>query len=158
MNKKAQVPNKEYDSFDCEQLINVIFRDLFDFSIRVNGFGKSSTTKVLTSSVGIFYDCKSLTNLEKIDFISNIKVGDILFFHTQSLNDTMPSYSNRYPGHLALYLGENKFIHAKSSIGKVIIESLQEEDYLHILVGYKDLIPYILQEVLSENYQQSLSF
>lgn len=148
LNKIAQVPNKEYDCFDCEQLINTVYRDLFHFSIRQNGYGKSSTTKVMTSPIGDFYDFRNLTIQEKTEKINNIHIGDILFFHTQSLNDLEPTQENRYPGHVALYLGNNKFIHAKTSLGRVIISSL-EEKYLEILVGYKDLVPYILN--MNEN-------
>lgn len=144
LNKVAQVPNKEYDCFDCEQLINTIYRDLFHFSIRQNGYGKSSTTKVMTSPLGDFYDFRNLTIQEKKEKIMYIQGGDILFFHTQSLKDTKPMKENFYPGHVALYLGDNKFIHAKASSGKVLISNLEEEDYLEILIGYKDLIPYIL--------------
>lgn len=144
LNKIAQVPNKEYDYFDCEQLINTIYRDLFHFSIRQNGYGKSSTTKVMTSSIGDFYNFRNLTIKEKKEKIFNIQIGDILFFHTQSLSDFEPTRENWYPGHVALYLGDNQFIHAKSSSGRVLISSLEEENYLEILVGYKDFVSYIV--------------
>ena len=65
LNKIAQVPNKTYDCFDCEQLINVVYRDLFQISIRKDGYGKSSTTKVLTSSIGNFYNFSKLNIEEK---------------------------------------------------------------------------------------------
>lgn len=149
LNKIAQVPNKSYDCFDCEQLINVVYRDLFQFSIRKDGYGKSSTTKVMTSSIGDFYDFSDLTKEEKKKKIKQIQAGDILFFHTQSLDEFLPTKENRYPGHLGLYLGNQTFIHAKASAGKVMLSKLDEEDYIEILVGYKDLIPYIL-----ENYEQ----
>lgn len=154
LNKIARVPNKSYDCFDCEQLINTIYRDLFHFSIRKDGFGKSSTTKVLTSSIGDFYDFRNLTIEEKKECTRNIQIGDILFFHTQSLEENKPTYENRYPGHVALFLGNKFFIHAKSSSGKVMISHLEEEDYLEILIGYKDLVPYILN--CEENNTRSL--
>lgn len=149
LNKIAQVPNKKYDCFDCEQLVNTIYRDLFQFSIRQGGFGKSSTTKVLTSPNGTFYDFRFLTKEEKKIRIANIQIGDILFFHTQSLEENKPTFENRYPGHIALYLGNYEFIHAKASSSRVLISNFLEEGYLDILVGYKDLVPYILN--LQEN-------
>lgn len=154
LNKIAQVPNKSYDCFDCEQLINVVFRDLFSFSIRQDGFGKSSTTKVMTSPIGFFYGFRNLTMQEKKIKLAAIHVGDILFFHTQSLQDNTPTKDNYYPGHLGLYLGNNIFIHAKDSSKKVILSNLEEEDYLEILIGYKDLLPYILE---IEEYQNTYS-
>lgn len=151
LNKVAQLPNKDYDCFDCEQLINVIYRDLFGISIRKDGYGKSSTTKVLTSSIGDFFSCQNLKKNEKLQFISTIKAGDILFFHTQSIDETAPAIENHYPGHIALYLGDYKFIHAKVSAGKVIIESFFDEDYLDIFIGYKNLIPAIINIENSKN-------
>ena len=76
-----------------------------------------------------------------------------MFFHTQSLNDPVPIKDNRYPRHIALFLGDNKFIHAKASVGKVVIESLFDDDYLDILIGYKDLIPFII--TFEEDHQFS---
>lgn len=152
---EAKVPNHEYDCFDCEQLINVVYRDLFSFSIRKDGFGKSSTTKVMTSSVGVLTTCQELSKKEKIEFIhNNIKPGDILFFHTQSLKVKGPKENNRYPGHLALYLGNMKFIHARSTAGKVIIEDFKQEYFLEILVGYKNMIPTILEMYFEPSYQK----
>lgn len=144
LNKIAKVPNKDYDCFDCEQLINVIYRDLFGISIRKGGYGKSSTTKVLTSSIGQFYNLQSQE--EKLQFISFIQPGDILFFHTQSIHETMPTPQNRYPGHVALYLKDGKMIHASASKGKVMIESLYDEDNLNILVGYKDIVSTMIKQ------------
>ncbi len=149
VNKIAKIPNKDYDCFDCEQLINTVFRDLFHFSIRQGGFGKSNTTKVLTSPIGVFYDCSFLTLEEKRGRIAAIHTGDILFFHTQSLEENAPTFENRYPGHVALYLGNNLFIHAKASSGRVLISNFMEEDYLEIFVGFKNLVPFILH--LQEN-------
>lgn len=150
LNKVAQVPNKAYDCFDCEQLINVVYRDLFQISIRKDGYGKSSTTKVLTSSIGNFYNFSKLNIEEKKKKIFQIQIGDILFFHTQSLDEQSPTKENWYPGHLGLYLGNQTFIHAKSSAGKVVISNLNEENYIDILVGYKNLIPYILDKLETE--------
>lgn len=151
LNKIAQVPNKSFDCFDCEQLINVVYRDLFSFSIRAGGFRKSSTTKVMTSPLGKTYDFRNLNIEEKKMYIPNIQTGDILFFHTQSLRDNKPTKDNYYPGHIGLYLKDNIFIHAKASSKKVMLSNLEEDDYLEILVGYKDLVPYILEKVEQRN-------
>lgn len=148
--KIAQLPNNQFDCFDCEQLINVVFRDLFSFSIRKDGYGQSSTTKVMTSSIGLFYDLRNFSKIEKENKIAEIQIGDVLFFHTQSLEFEEPTPNNKYPGHVALYLGNFNFIHAKSSVGRVVVSNFYEEDYLEILIGYKDYIPYILTNVFEE--------
>ena len=43
--------------------------------------------------------------------LSIIKKGDVLFFHRQSMNDTIPKVDNKYPGHCGIYLGNNYFLH-----------------------------------------------
>lgn len=43
--------------------------------------------------------------------VSDIQKGDLLFF----------------PGHIALYLGENRFIHASASVGAVCIQEFNDE-------------------------------
>ncbi len=67
----------------------------------------------------------------------------------------MPTATNRYLGNIGLYIGNNQFIHAKFSLGKVTIENFFADDYLEIFIGYKDLVSYILQEELNNSYQQS---
>lgn len=136
-NKVAQSKNTTYDCFDCEQLVNVVYRDVLSINIRKGGYGLSTTTKVFTSEYGKL----NIINKDNInEEIKNIKAGDILFFHTQSLEDIEAKVDNRYPGHVGIYLGNYKFIHARTSLGRVAISKLTSEKYLKKLVGYKDII------------------
>ena len=48
---------------------------------------------------------------------SNLKVGDLIFFDTSGANDGNVS-------HVGIYLGNNEFIHASSSKGKVVISQM----------------------------------
>ena len=48
---------------------------------------------------------------------SNLKVGDLAFFDTNGANDGNVS-------HVGIYLGNNQFIHASSSKGKVVISEM----------------------------------
>ena len=48
---------------------------------------------------------------------SNLKVGDLVFFDTNGANDGNVS-------HVGIYLGNNQFIHASSSKGKVVISEM----------------------------------
>ncbi|QCX32503.1 NlpC/P60 family protein [Caloramator sp. E03] len=49
----------------------------------------------------------------------NLKVGDLVFFET----------SNRGISHVGIYIGSNKFIHASSGAGHVVITSLSDTYY-----------------------------
>lgn len=65
--------------------------------------------------------------------ISRIKSGDILFFHFP--------HGSGYPGHCGLYLQDFSFLHATSSVGKVVISNLQKNLlYKETLVGYKNIL------------------
>ena len=48
---------------------------------------------------------------------SNLKVGDLIFFDTNGSNDGNVS-------HVGIYMGNNEFIHASSSKGKVVISQM----------------------------------
>ena len=48
---------------------------------------------------------------------SNLKEGDLVFFDTDGDNDGNVS-------HVGIYLGNNQFIHASSSKGKVVISEM----------------------------------
>ena len=79
------------------------------------------------------------TNINKDTSIIN--KGDIVFFHRQSLKETEPRIDNKYPGHCGLYLGDNKFIHAPSTKGEVIISNLDSSKYwTRKLVASKNII------------------
>jgi NLP/P60 protein len=58
-------------------------------------------------------------NSEKKD-ISQIKVGDLLFFITSG-GDTI--------NHVGIYVGNNEFIHASSAKNKVVVSKLDSDFY-----------------------------
>lgn len=125
------------DAFDCAGLVWYIYNEIFDINIFELGFGISTTTKIMTSTFGkITLFEESLKDKD----LSLIKKGDVLFFHRQSLNDTIPRYDNKYPGHCGIYLGNKKFIHAKRNSKKVIINTFNKEYWLNKLVGFKNIV------------------
>lgn len=147
LQEKKKYGDRKYgpDEFDCSGLIWYIYNTLFDIDINSLGMGKSATTKEMTSNIGIL----SLVNehddisLKKI-FISDMEIGDLVFFHSQSMNDNEPSPFNYYPGHVGLYLGDNKFIHSSQSKGQVIINSFNDNnEWYQIFVGSKDIVSHI---------------
>lgn len=126
------------NSFDCAGLIWYIYKKLLDIDIYQNGFGLSTTTRMMTG----FYGLLSLygDSLSDKD-LSNINAGDILFFHNQSLEDNLPGEDNRYPGHCGIYLSNGIFIHCSRKKGRVVISDFNKNPYWNkVLVGSKDII------------------
>ena len=126
------------DAFDCAGLVHYIYEELFDIDIFKDGYGLSTTTKLMTSSYGkiILFDEHNLNK-----DLSIVKRGDVLFFHRQSKKDNIPKEDNYYPGHCGIYLGNNKFIHCTKSKGLVYISIFEKCKYWKkVLVGSKDII------------------
>jgi cell wall-associated NlpC family hydrolase len=61
---------------------------------------------------------------------SSLKFGDLIFFDTRR---------EAYPGHVGIYIGEDKFAHASSSLG-VTISSLQSSYYKTRFIGGKRIL------------------
>ncbi len=126
------------DEFDCSGFTKYIYKELFNIDIEKDGYGLGDTTKQLTSSIGITTKYKK-DDSNKDKYLKNINVGDLLFFHRQSLEENYPTKTNRYPGHVGIYLGNNSFIHASKDAGKIIISPLNN-NYLKQLVASKNII------------------
>lgn len=62
----------------------------------------------------------------------NLKLGDLVFFDTVSTKDNIIS-------HVGIYIGDNQFIHASSSQGKVVISKL-ENYYLNRFVNGRRIL------------------
>jgi len=60
----------------------------------------------------------------------DLSAGDLVFFRTYA----------KYPSHVGIYLGDNRFIHASSHDRKVTIESLDTPYYLKRYIGAKRLL------------------
>ncbi len=125
------------DIFDCAGLVWYIYNEVLGINLYENGFGLSTTTKIMTSNYGrltLFDEGNLNKNL------SLIHVGDIVFFHRQSLKDTIPKENNKYPGHCGIYLGNNRFIHCSRPKGKVVISNFMKNDYWNkVLVASKNV-------------------
>lgn len=128
--------------FDSKEFTTYIFKQLFDIDITINGYGLSYSTKQMTNDIG---DLKiyNENDKQKIAYLNDIKKGDLLFFHTQSLDETTPSPNNNFPGHVGIYLGNEEFIHATPSEEKITIDKL-EGKWFSILVASRDIIKEIV--------------
>lgn len=143
LNKKYVWGARGPDIFDCSGFTWYIYKMLFKINIEENGYGEGDTTKQMTSNVGLIKEYLE-SDPNKKEYIKDISPGDILFFHRQSLNETTPKPTNRYPGHVGIYIGNNKFIHASSDEEKIIISNL-DEYWTNILVASKDIITDIIR-------------
>ena len=61
---------------------------------------------------------------------TDLSAGDLVFFRTYA----------KYPSHVGIYLGGNRFIHASSRDRKVTIDSLDEPYYMKHYLGAKRLL------------------
>ena len=93
------------NSFDCSGFTYYVFKN-----------AAGITLKRTSESQG--YD----SSYTKISAISNLKVGDLVFFNTNSDDADLCD-------HVGIYLGSGSFIHASSAGGKVITSSLNSGYY-----------------------------
>ncbi|NJD61772.1 MAG: LysM peptidoglycan-binding domain-containing NlpC/P60 family protein, partial [Deltaproteobacteria bacterium] len=61
--------------------------------------------------------------------MDNLSIGDLVFFRTYA----------KFPSHVGIYLGDNRFIHASSRDRKVTIDSLDAPYYLKRFIGGRRL-------------------
>ena len=126
------------NNYDCAGLIWYIYNQILGIDIYNNGFGISTTTRMMTSYYGILRLYYEMSNDKDL---SVLKPGDIIFFHNQALHDHIPREDNKYPGHCAIYLSDNDFIHASRKIGRVVISNFCKNEYWkRSLVGSKDIV------------------
>ena len=67
---------------------------------------------------------------DAVDERSNLKFGDLVFFNTRR---------RVRPGHVGIYIGDGKFVHASSSVG-VSISSLDDDYYNRKYMGGRHIL------------------
>lgn len=130
------------EEFDCSGFTYYIYKELFNIDINETGYGNGDTTKQMTNNIGNLKQYNE-DDPNKHKYIEEINIGDLVFFHRQSLDEFIPTPNNRYPGHVGIYLGDNKFIHASSDAGKIIISEF-DDYWTKVLVASRDLIEGII--------------
>lgn len=131
------------EEFDSPGFTYFIFQQLFNLDINEPGFGLDNTTKQMTNDIGNL-KIYAENDPQKKDYLEEIKPGDLLFFHTQSKKENQPTPNNHFPGHVGLYLGDNKFIHASQEKAQIAIEELTA-DWQKILVASRDIFASIFK-------------
>ena len=130
------------EEFDCSGFTYYIYKELFNIDINETGYGVGDTTKQMTNNIGNLKQFNE-DDPNKKKYIQEINIGDLVFFHRQSLDEFSPTPKNRYPGHGGIYLGDNKFIHASGDAGKIIISEF-DDYWIKVLVASRDIISGII--------------
>lgn len=130
------------DEFDEAGLPFYIFKELFQIDIEKYGYGMNEITNQMTSSIGnLTKYIENDNNKEK--YLNDIKIGDLVFFHTKALDNCQPTTGNLYPGHVGIYLGDRKFIHVSVDKGYIVIDELKD-DWLDKLVASRDIVSSVI--------------
>ena len=126
---------EEFD-FDTYEFTTYIYKQLFNIDINNNGYGLDNSTKQMTNNIG---DLKIFNELDskKENYLTDIKKGDLVFFHTKEHNINRPAVNNHYPGHVGIYIGDKGFIHVDNN--KITVDKI-EAKWLDCLVASRDLI------------------
>lgn len=138
MNKKYIFNSEGPDEFDAPGFTWYIFKVLFNLDINQDGYGMDNTTKQLTNNLGILHSYIE-DDSNKSKYLLDIPKGSLVFFHTQAISDNQPLATNKYPGHVGIYLGDNQFIHASFKEKRIVIDSL-DDYWLKKLVASRDII------------------
>ena len=140
--------DKSKNTFNCSAFVRYIYNKLLGIDISQNGYGGGLTARIMTSNIGknLLID-ESVDKHSKIEFIrNNANIGDILLFHRQALNDNITTPTNYYPGHVGLYLGNDKYIDARSNRGNIDIVDISNDNYLDCFVGIKTILRNLVYE------------
>lgn len=139
LDKKYVWDKKGPDEFDCSGLTWYVYKNIANIDINKDGYGIGDTTKQMTNNIGHLRLYKKNDD-NKFAYLKDLNLGDLIFFHRQSLEDNAPKPTNRYPGHVGIYIGSNSFIHASSDAGKVIISNFVDDSYwLEVMVASRDI-------------------
>ena len=126
------------DTFDCAGFVWYVYDKVLGINIYEDGFGKSTTTRIMTSKHGTI---KTFNINQLEEEIKLLNKGDILLFHRQDKNEYEPRIDNKYPGHCGIYLGDNRFIHSTRTFNHVAINRIRENNsWTKELVAYKNII------------------
>lgn len=146
LNQKFDWIETNQNEFAPSEFTSYVFKQLFNIDINESGYGLDNSTKQMTNDLG---DLKiyNENDSKKINYLEDIQKGDLVFFHTETLEANSPTPNNHYPGHVGLYLGNKEFIHVSPTEEKITIDKI-EDKWLNILVASRDIIKAIINKNL----------
>lgn len=147
LENKVGWPDDLENEFTHSEFTYYIYNQLFNIDINQFGYGLDSSTMQMTNNIGDLKKYKE-DDPKKDHYLEDIKVGDLVFFHTEALDTNSPTPSNRYPGHVGVYIGDKKFIHASPTQEKITIDKI-EDKWLKCLVASRDIIKEIVTKDLN---------
>ena len=136
------VKDSQNSTFDCASFVSYLYMSELGIDIMHGGIGNSSTGKIMSSDFGesLLID-ESIDIKSKIQFIKkHAKVGDVLLFHRQSRNSNEVESDNWFPGHVGIYVGDEKYIDARHRRGNVSLVDMNDDEYMNCFVGFKNFI------------------
>lgn len=130
------IDDLENTEFKTYEFTTYIYKQLFNIDINRNGYGLDNSTRQMTNDMG---DLKIYNELDsrKENYLSDIKKGDLVFFHTKDFNINTPTTNNHYPGHVGIYVGDKAFLHIDNN--KITLDKI-EDKWLNCLVASRDII------------------
>lgn len=142
LGKKYVLGMKGPDEFDEAGFSFYIFKELFRIDIEKDGYGMDEITRQMTNSIGNLTQYIEKDS-NKIKYLDDIKMGDLVFFHTKALDENQPTTNNQYPGHVGIYLDDKKFIHASIDEECIVINDL-DGIWLEKLVASRDIVSSVI--------------
>ena len=149
LNQKTIWFENNQNEFKSSEFTQFIYKQLFNIDINETGYGLDNSTKQMTNNIGDLKIYNENDN-KKLIYLNDIKKGDLVFFHKQALFDNAPTPTNRYPGHVGIYLGNKEFIHISPIEDKVTIDKIEEE-WLKKLIASRDIIKELINTNLNKN-------
>lgn len=106
-------PDKAPQEFDCSSFIQYIYKNI-GISLPRSSILQAADKQAVEIPVSADY--------------SSLEIGDVLFMRGDGghYKDSLFPGRDVYIGHTVLYIGDGKVIHARESVGKVEIQSLNE--------------------------------
>ena len=153
------VKDSQNTTFDCASFVAYLFMAELGIDILQNGFGSSTTGKIMSSDNGKCFLIDEYKSLEKkIDFVLNsAEVGDVMLFHRQSAKSNFVEEDNWFPGHVGIYIGDGKYIDARHRRGDVRIVDIAGDEYMNCFIGFKRfMFEKVLEGESFENGKQNL--
>ncbi len=119
---------------EANKVLGVVYKINADPTKAPTEFDCSTLTQYLYKQIGIDIPRSSMLQGGSKDSIeipyeqNKLEVGDLLFMRSKKgfYNDYLFPDREMFIGHVVMYVGDNKVVHAKRSVGNVLIQDINE--------------------------------